>query len=92
MSQKVPAGEWGSEAKKETLVALSCMTLCDPVDCSLCPWDSPGKNTGMGSQFPSPGDLPSPGIKPRFPILQADSLLSETPGKPQKGRDPTKSL
>jgi len=34
-----------------------------------------------GWPFPSPGDLPSPAIKPRSPTLQADSLLSETPGK-----------
>ena len=27
--------------------------------------------------FPSPGDLPNPGIKPRYPALQADSLLTE---------------
>ena len=33
--------------------------------------------------FPSPGDLPDPGIKPRSPALQADSLPSEPPGKPQ---------
>ena len=32
--------------------------------------------------FPSPGDFPNPGIKPRSPALQADSLLSETPGRP----------
>ena len=32
--------------------------------------------------FPSPGDLPDPGIKPRCPALQADSLPSEPPGKP----------
>ena len=31
--------------------------------------------------FPSPGDLPNPGIKPRSPALQADSLSSEPPGK-----------
>ena len=31
--------------------------------------------------FPSPGDLPNPGIKPRSPALQADSLPSEPPGK-----------
>ena len=31
---------------------------------------------------PSPGDLPDPGIKPGSPELQADSLLSELPGKP----------
>ena len=34
------------------------------------------------SPFPSPGDLPDPGIEPRPPALQADSLLSEPPGKP----------
>ena len=32
--------------------------------------------------FPSPGDLPKPGIKPRSPALQADSFPSEPPGKP----------
>ena len=32
--------------------------------------------------FPSPGDLSDPGIKPRSPTLQADSLPSEPPGKP----------
>ena len=34
-----------------------------------------------GVPFPSPGDLPDPGIKPGSPALQADSLLSEPPGK-----------
>ena len=34
-----------------------------------------------GLPFPSPGDLPDPGIEPGFPTLQADSLPSEPPGK-----------
>ena len=34
-----------------------------------------------GLPFPSPGDLASPGIKPRSPALQADTLTSEPPGK-----------
>ena len=34
-----------------------------------------------GFPFPSPGDLPNPGITPGFPALQADALLSEPPGK-----------
>ena len=34
-----------------------------------------------GLPFPSPGDLPNPGIEPTFPTLQVDSLLSEPPGK-----------
>ena len=33
-----------------------------------------------GLPFPSPGDLPDPGIEPRSPVLQADSLPSEIPG------------
>ena len=35
-----------------------------------------------GWPFPPPGNLPNPGIEPRSPALQADSLLSESPGKP----------
>ena len=35
-----------------------------------------------GFPFPSPGDLPDPGIEPRSPALQADALTSEPPGKP----------
>ena len=35
-----------------------------------------------GLPFPSPGDLPDPGIEPRSPALQADSLPSEPLGKP----------
>ena len=37
-----------------------------------------------GLPFPSPGDLPNPGIEPGSPTLQADALLSEPPGKPKK--------
>ena len=37
-----------------------------------------------GLPFPSPGDLPNSGIKPRSPALQADALLSEPPGKSNK--------
>ena len=34
-----------------------------------------------GLPFPSPQNLPNPGIEPRSPSLQGDSLLSEPPGK-----------
>ena len=37
-----------------------------------------------GLPFPSPGDLPNPGIKPGSPALQADALSSEPPGKPHE--------
>ena len=36
-----------------------------------------------GLLCPLPGDLPNPGIEPRSPALQADSLLCEPPGKPR---------
>ena len=45
-------------------------------------YSSPGQNTGVGSFFPSPGDLINPGIKLRSPALQADSLPAEPQGKP----------
>ena len=35
-----------------------------------------------GLPFPSPGDLPDPGIEPMSPALWADTLTSEPPGKP----------
>ena len=36
-----------------------------------------------GLPFPSPGDLPDPGIEPGSPALQTDALPSEPPGKPK---------
>ena len=67
----------------KVLVAQLCLTLCDPMDCS-----PPGFSVEFSRQeywsglpFPSPGNLPDPGIKPRPPTLQADSLLSEPPEK-----------
>ena len=41
----------------------------------------PGEEYWSGLSFPPPGDLPAPGIKSESPTLQADSLLSELPGK-----------
>ena len=52
--------EWGAIAfsEKEAAAAAakslqSCPTLCDPIDSTRlpCPWDSPGKNTGVGCHF-----------------------------------------
>ena len=67
------------------LLAQWCLTLCDHMDCSL-----PGSSVHgisreeqwSGLPFPSPGDLPNPGIEPRSPVLQADSLPAEPQGKP----------
>ena len=70
---------------QSVLVAQSCPTLCDPMDCR-----PPGSSVYGVLQarilewvpFPSPGDLPDPGVEPSFPALQAHSILSEQPGKP----------
>ena len=56
----------------------------DPLDdnspgSSVLPRDFPGKHIEMGCHS-SPGDLPNPGIDPRSPALQADSLPAEPPG------------
>ena len=60
------------------LAAQSCLTLCDPMDgkASL-PVEFSREEYWSGLPFPSPGDLPKPGIKSGSPILQADSLPSE---------------
>ena len=42
-----------------------------------------GPEYRSGLPFPTPGDLPNPGIKLKSPILQGDSLLSEPPGTPK---------
>ena len=112
------------ESESEVALSQLCLTLCDPMDCSL-PGSSvhgtfSGKSTGVGCHFllkgifpthgsnpglphwkkilyqlshkgsqrilewvaiPSPGDLLYPEVEPRFPTLQADSLLLEPPGK-----------
>ena len=53
----------------------------------LYPWGFPRQEYWSGLPRPSPGDLPSPGIKPWSPTLQADSLPSEPPGKPGEKRN-----
>ena len=68
------------------LVTQSCLTFCNPMDCSppgsSIHGYSPGKNTGGGCHVLLHGDLPDPEIKPRSPTLQVDSLPSEPTGKP----------
>ena len=74
------------KVKDKVLVAQSCLTLCNPMDCSppgsSVHGDSPGKNTGVVCHALLQGNLPNSGIKPRSPALQVDSLLSEPSGKP----------
>ena len=66
-------------------LVLSCLTSCNPMD-----WSPPGSSAHGILQArilkqvacPPTADLPDPGIKPRSPVVQADSLPPESPGKP----------
>ena len=49
----------------------------------FCPWGFSRQEYWSGLPCPPPKDLSNPGIKPRSPTLQADSLLPEPPGKPK---------
>ena len=72
---------WEAHFHLKVKVAQWCPTLCDPMDYTIhgilqariLKWVT----------IPSPGDLPNPGIKPRTPALQADSLPAEPQGKPK---------
>ena len=67
------------------LVTKSCLTLATPWTVACQAPLSMGfsrQEYWSGLPFPSPGDLPDPGIEPRSPALQADALPSEPPGKP----------
>ena len=67
-------------------VTQLCLTLCDPMDCnpsgSSVHGESPQEHWS-GLPCPPPGDLPNPGIEPRSPTLQVDSLPAEPQEKPK---------
>ena len=70
------------------LVAHVCLTHCDPMDCNarlLCPWNSPGKNTRMGSHSFLQEIFLTQGSNPGFLYHRQIFfffLPSETPGSP----------
>ena len=79
----------------EYMCASSCPTLRDPMD------HSPPGSFVHGilqarilewAATSPPGDLPNPGVKPRSPALQVDSLPSEPPGKPKNAEVGSLSL
>ena len=72
-------------------IAQSCLTLAALWTAAHQPPLSMGfsrQEYWSGLPFPSPGDLPDPGIKPRSPALQADSLPTELWGKPTNEKLP----
>ena len=65
--------------KEKVKVTQSCPTLCDPIQSM----EFSRLEYWSGWPFPSPGDLPNPGIKPKSPTLPADSLPAEPQRKPK---------
>ena len=61
--------------------SFSCVQLCNLMDCSPPGSSFHGILQARILECLPPGDLPNPGIRARSPKLQADSLLSEPPGK-----------
>ena len=55
-------------------ITQSCLTLCSPMECSLLvplPTEFSRKEYWSGMPFPTPGDLPNPGVEPRSPVPPA---------------------
>ena len=53
----------------KVLVIQSCPTPCDPMDCNLCPWNSPSKNSAVGIHSLLQGIFQTQGSNPRSPAL-----------------------
>ena len=69
---------------------LSCSVMSDSFQLHglsptrlLCPWGFSRQEYWSGLPCLPPGDLPNPGIEPKSPTLQVDSLPYEPPGKPK---------
>ena len=87
----VPRDQLGYHFFVRATLVQSCLTLFDPMDYSpsrlLCPWDSPGKNTGVVCHFLLQGIFPIQGSNSSLLCLlhwQAESILLAPPGKPLK--------
>ena len=79
---------WSGDVVDLLLFAQSYLTLCDPMDYSL-PGSSVHGDSHKYSQkhwsglpFPSPGDLPDPGIEPGSSALAGGFFITEPPRKP----------
>ena len=75
--------------KVKVLVAQSCPTLCNPMDCNPpAPLSMEFSRESYWSVLPvpPPGNLPNPGIEPAFPAAPALAgrfFATKSPGKPQ---------
>ena len=75
--------------KDFAIIVVQLLSCTDNMDYSppgsSCPWNYPGKNTGVGCHFLLQGNLPDPGIKPTSPAspaLTGRFFTTEPPEKP----------
>ena len=76
------------DCSKGKVRSLSRVRLCDPwpvAHQAPPPMEFSRQEYRSGLPFPSPGDLPNPGIEPGSPTLRVDALPSEPPGNPKQG-------
>ena len=79
------AGSWSDNYSEEESESVSCSVVSDSVTLGNVARQAPPsmelsrQEYWSGLPFPSPGDLPDSGTKPRSPALQADSLPPEPP-------------
>jgi len=84
---RIPWTEEPGEPQSAWVLAQSCPTLCNLMDCDHQAPQSMGfsrQEYWSGLPFPSPEFLPHPEIEPRSPALQGDCLPLETLGKAQE--------
>jgi len=91
-SDSRPSSQWCHPAISYVLSLDACVLWCSVVSDSVTPWsvacqaplsmEFSKQEYWSGLPFPSPGDLPNPGIKPRSSALQADSLPFEPSVRP----------
>ena len=80
--------ERDGDGESESEVTQSCPTVCDPMDCSLSGFSIHGfffffrQEYWSGLRFPSPGDLPDPGIKPPSSAIAGKFDTPEPSGSP----------
>ena len=79
---------WSATGDGVKVMSLSHVQLCaiprTVAHQLLCPWNSPGKNTVVGSHSLLQGGLSDTRVKSGSPPLQADSLRPEPPGNPRR--------
>ena len=73
----MPAPSWATVYMKSLSRVRLFVTLWTIANQSSLSMGFSRQEYWSGLPFPSPGDLPDPGIEPRSPALQADALLSE---------------